>query len=378
MIDRRRLLIVDDEPDITAYLQKQLGVSYDVDVANSGADAIFRYKQTPYDVLLTDVRMPGIDGIQLLQTLRSITKRSQVILMSGYSEINMVIDGMNLGAFAFVTKPLDLQAVEERVQQAIALVQSEENREQVMKELRNDLVMQTLFTQRLSALAAMAGSIAHELYQPLSGISIYCRTLERMVERRHTVEPGYLLETMQKISAQVDKAGEVIDHIREFSAGRATDDIATLALREAVERACEFFRAELSSNHIDLIIEVPAGLEVRLNRNRFEQVIINLVANAKDNLLAKRQETQDTRDHILLQGRESGDVLLLDVIDSGTGIPEAARQNLFDPFMTSKQETGGSGLGLFICQRLMTDMGGRIELLTTSVKGTTFRLQLPC
>lgn len=377
MTTRRRLLIVDDEPDITAYLQKQLGTSYDVDVANSGADAIFRCKQTPYDVLLTDVRMPGIDGIQLLQTLRGMTRRSQVILMSGYSEINMVIDGMNLGAFAFVTKPLDLEAVEERLRQAIALVQSQENQEQLMKELRNDLVMQTLFTQRLSALAAMAGSIAHELYQPLSGISIYCRTLERMVERRHTVESGYLLETMQKISAQVDKAGEVIDHIREFSSGRATEEIATLDLREAVERACEFFRAELSGNDIDLLIEVPEGLAVRLNRNRFEQVIINLVANAKDNLLAKHTEQQDTRDHILLQGRRSGDDLLLDVIDSGTGIPEDARQTLFDPFMTSKRETGGSGLGLFICQRLMQDMGGSIELLTTSVKGTAFRLCLP-
>jgi polar amino acid transport system substrate-binding protein len=175
----------------------------------------------------------------------------------------------------------------------------------------------------------------------------------------------------------VEKAGEVIDHIREFSSGRAAEAVETLALREAVERACEFFRAELSSNDIDLLIQIPDRLTVRLNRNRFEQVIINLVANAKDNLLAKHMDTQGPRDHILLQGRSSGNGLLLDVIDSGTGIPDSAQQSLFDPFVTSKQESGGSGLGLFICQRLMQDMGGGIELLTTSVKGTTFRLHLP-
>lgn len=377
MSKRRKILIVDDEPDITKFLQKQLSRTYTVETANSGAEAISQYKERFYDVLLTDVRMPGIDGIQLLKTIKNISTKSQVILMSGYSEINMVIEGVNMGAFAFVTKPLDIDTVEERIRHAIALVQSYENQDQVIKEMRNELVMQTLFTQRLSALAAMAGSIAHELYQPLSGINIYCRTLERMVEKKRQVAPDYLMETMKKIGRQVEKASEVIDHIKEFSSGSSDTESEAMFLAEAVERACGFFRAELSANDIELIIKISTELEFKANRNRFEQVVINLMANAKDCLVAKHGGETGLKDHIIIQGKKTKSGIHLDFIDSGTGIPEESQEGLFEPFVTSKGETGGSGLGLFICRRLLQEMGATIELLTTSLKGTTFRLRFP-
>ncbi len=377
MAERRKILVIDDEPAITKLLAVRLSEKYDVFEAGSGSDGVLMFKQQEFDLVLTDVRMPGIHGIHLLKTIKNLSNRCQVILMSGYSDIGMVIEGVNAGAFSFVTKPLDMPAVFSRIEDAMAVVRTHDSQSRILRELKDELAMQTAFSQKLAALATMAGGIAHELSQPLSGIGLFNYNLHCLVREGKEITPEQLLEFTTGIREQLDRATGIITHIKEFSAGGNPGEMEVLNLRQAVERAMELFRHQLQAERIEMEIDVPEGLSARLNRNKFEQVIINLVSNARDSLGERTENGGNGGATIRIVGSEAPEGTTLDVADPGSGIPDQVRKTLFEPFMSSKEDRGGSGLGLYICKKLLEEMGAAIELHETSPSGTTFRINLP-
>lgn len=374
-----KLLIVDDEKSILGFLQTTLQKDFEVFPAENGAEALAIFDKHHFDMVLTDIRMPGIDGLQLLQTIKKLCQNCEVLLMTGYADTNMAINALNEGAFALITKPLNTKMLLRHLNHARVIIQHHESQEKVLKEMKSELIMQSLFTQRLSALAAMAGGIAHEMHQPLSGIGLYASTLQNMITENKAIEPDYLFETLKKINSQVDRAAKVIEHMREFSSGESSEEIVTLNLKDAIKKSLELFDIQLQKHGIELRMDVPHKLHIQANINRFEQVIINLTSNARDSLIEKSLIVKkiDWPKLIHIQSREDKDKILIDVIDSGMGVPKELRKTLFDPFVTGKKTAKGSGLGLAICKRILMDFDAGIELLKTGSEGSTFRMQFP-
>lgn len=379
MKKKPKLLIVDDEKTILGFLKTILQKDFEVFPANDGAEALMIFDKHHFDLVLTDIRMPGIDGLQLLRTIKKLSPNCEVLLMTGFADTHVAINALNEGAFALITKPLKTEMLLQRLNHAGAVIQHHENQEKVLKEMKSELIMQSLFTQRLSALAAMAGGIAHEMHQPLSGIGLYATTLQNMVTEKNTVDVNYLLETLKKINAQVDRAAKVIEHMKEFSSGESSEEIVTLNLKGAIEKSLELFNVQLQKHGIELRMDVPPELHIKANANRFEQVIINLTSNARHSLIEKSQKLKKTDwdKQIHIQSREEKDKILIDVIDRGMGVPKELRKNLFEPFVTGKKKTKGSGLGLAICKRILMDFDADIELLKTGSEGSTFRMNFP-
>ena len=257
--------------------------------------------------------------------------------------------------------------------------------DQLLKEIINhkhateDLEKQSLFAQRLSALAAMSGGIAHELHQPLSGIGLYSTTLQNIITEKKSIDSDYLLETLKKINNQVDRASKVIDHMREFSSGGGNEETVTLNLNGAIKKSLELFNVQLQKHGIELKMDVPLELHIQADVNRFEQVIINLVSNAKDSLIEKssKLKKEDWDKCIHIQCRKKKNKILIDLSDKGLGVPKELRKTLFEPFVTCKAKTKASGLGLSICRRILLDFDADIELLKTGTKGSTFRISFP-
>lgn len=377
-MQHRRLLVVDDEQVILEYFKKVLRDRFEVTVAGGGAEAIDLFRKRDFDIVLTDVRMPGTSGLEVLEHVKTASPQSEVLLMSGYADMKVVIDALNEGAFAFVTKPVIKSVLMDRLEHAVAVIQQRESQHRVMQELKSELLMQSRVAQRLSALAAMAGGIAHELHQPLSGINLYCGTVKSMLEKRGAVENDFLLGTLEKIDKQVDRAIAVIEHIREFSSGGVGQEATEMRLRDLVERALDLFNFQLKAHGINLVVKVPASLRICIDQNGFEQVLINVVSNAKDSILEKARNTLAPADaEIRITGRRDGEETLLDIQDNGGGVPPELVDSLFDPFVTGKMERGGSGLGLFICRRVLDEQKAGIELLSTGNAGSVFRLHFP-
>lgn len=379
MKNKPKLLIADDDKSILGLLQETLQNDFEVFSAEDGAEALMIFEKHHFDLVLTDIRMPGIDGIQLLRTIKKLCPNCEVLLMTGYADTHVAISALNEGAFALIAKPLSTKMLLQRLNHARVVIQHHENQEKVMKEMKSELIMQSLFTQRLSALAAMAGGIAHEMHQPLSGIGLYATTLQSMVTENKAIEPDYLFETLKKINSQVDRAAKVIEHMREFSSGDSSEEIVTLNLKGAIEKSLELFDVQLQKHGIELIMDVPPELHIKANVNRFEQVIINLTSNARHSLIEKSQKLkkENWAKLIHIQSQEDKDKILIDVIDRGMGVPKELRKTLFEPFVTGKKKSQGSGLGLAICKRILMDFDADIELLKTGSEGSTFRMQFP-
>ncbi len=250
--------------------------------------------------------------------------------------------------------------------------------ERTLDLMRHQLDVQTLFNQRLSALAAMAGGIAHELNQPLSGIRVYADMVANSIDNKQVLDPQSTGITMGKIIRLVDRAASIIEHMRQFASEKSPGDLRSerLPLRQAVDASLELVGQQLRNRGIAFRNEIDASHLVLGNQHRLEQVFINLFTNSRDAIVDKPVPPLGghfirLRSHLSPQGLE----VIVD--DSGPGVPESVRDKLFDPFVSSKAPGAGTGLGLPICHGILKDCGASIRLHRTSPDGTSFILNFP-
>ena len=249
--------------------------------------------------------------------------------------------------------------------------------EEKLESAKRELTAQTLFNQRLSALAAMAGGIAHELNQPLSGIRIYAEMISNMLER-DILDSEKISTTVEKVIKQVQRASKIIDHMREFSSDKTDEqhEGVVIGLKECIESSLELVGQQLKNNGITFINEVDPAHQVKVNLHRLEQVFINLFTNAKDSINEKNFRIGEDR-IIHVSSFLNSKTIELVIRDTGAGIPGPVKQSLFEPFVSSKVPGKGTGLGLPICIGILRDYDATIALLNTSEDGTSFKLEFP-
>ena len=248
--------------------------------------------------------------------------------------------------------------------------------EEELAEAREQLTIQTLFTERLSALAALAGGIAHELHQPLSGIRVYAETM-RELAREGRLDPERVERTVAKITAQVDRAASVIQHMRDFASEDTATTTETISLASLCADVLDLVGEQLRSHGIVVELDLPHDLRVTVNKIRLEQVLINLIGNAKDSMSETNREARPNGNRLTLRGSIDGNTALLAIADTGFGVPDSVRDRIFEPFVTSKGPDRGTGLGLSICHGILRDYGATITLAESSLAGTTFHLRFP-
>ncbi|MBX9594848.1 MAG: sensor histidine kinase, partial [Roseomonas sp.] len=223
---------------------------------------------------------------------------------------------------------------------------------------------------RLTSLGEMAAGLAHELKQPLTAIALAAANARRAAERGDTAA---MLVRLGRIADQAARGGVLIDHLRRFArGGEGGDANATAELPAAVEGALTLIGGALREASIEVVLDLPPGLPaVRGDGMALEQVLLNLLANARDAL-----GIRDGGARIRVAARQAEDGrIALDVSDNAGGIPDGVMSRLFQPFVTTKGPDRGTGLGLSICHGLVTSMGGTIEA-ENGAEGAIFRIAL--
>ena len=217
---------------------------------------------------------------------------------------------------------------------------------------------------------ATSAGLAHEINNPLAAIKMYAQNLKRSKERG-TLTEAMLTKNLASIDTLVDKISHVITHFRDFSR-QSSNTFKNVAINEPVVSALDMFGEQLSLRDITVICRLAEQLPpVWGDANQLEQVMVNLIANARDALAQ-----QPSRQLLLSTQRENGHVVV-EVSDSGNGIPPEVKAHIFEPFYTTKEPGQGTGLGLAISRSIIEDHQGRLEVESTPGQGTTFRLRLP-
>ncbi len=229
---------------------------------------------------------------------------------------------------------------------------------------------------KMTTLGEMSAGIAHELTQPLNAIKIGNDYLKRKIEAGQAVSAVELERVSTAVTDQVQRASEIINRLREF--GRKPDfkkepvDINTI-----VTDVLKIIGQQLSLNNINVVYDLDDNLPTILaNANRLEQVLFNLVTNARD-AIGQLPEDDDgsTERNIIIETYVDGEDVVCAVADTGSGIPDENRDKVFEPFFTTKEVGRGMGLGLAITYGIVRDYNGSITVKSKVGTGTRFEMR---
>ncbi|NQU87801.1 MAG: PAS domain S-box protein [Mariniphaga sp.] len=243
---------------------------------------------------------------------------------------------------------------------------------------RKKLEKKLIHADRMVSLGEMASGIAHEINQPLNTISLVMDNILYEAAKDDNKGNNYLERKSNKIFENITRIKNIIDHIRAFSRNHDNYILADFEINLSINNAVAMINEQFKHLAISLNLQLEENLPFIIgNTFKFEQVILNLLLNAKDALLErKRKQLTDYDMLIEVKSFKENENLIIEIIDNGTGIIEEDIENIMLPFYTTKDTGKGTGLGLSISYQIIKEMDGTIELINNVFYGTTFRIIL--
>ncbi len=223
--------------------------------------------------------------------------------------------------------------------------------------------------EKLASLGTLAAGVAHEIRNPLTAINVRVHCL-----KRNLVAGSSEHEDAAVIGSEIKRLEEIVQTFLQF-ARPADPKFVTVSADSLLVRVRALLGAQLEKTAIQLLLESPPDVWVRVDPRQIEQVLINLVRNAAESIEHDGVIRLRARKDTARLGGRPRPVVLMEVSDTGKGIPLEVQKRLFDPFFTTKEE--GTGLGLSIATRIVEQQGGTLHYTTQLGRGTTFSLLLP-
>jgi signal transduction histidine kinase len=228
---------------------------------------------------------------------------------------------------------------------------------------------------KMATLGEMATGLAHEINQPLNVMRMAIVNVQKRLSNGD-VQIDYLTDKLNRIDAQVQRAAKVVDHMRVF--GRRSEiEQQLFNPASAIEGTLSLLAEGMRGKGVDLrISETPFEVQVRGYVDQLEQVLINLMVNARDALLGKRESESGFKPWISIYAERDEEKVRLWVEDNGGGIDPRLLERIFEPFFTTKPVGVGTGLGLSVSYGIIENMGGHLSV-RNSADGARFCIELP-
>lgn len=367
-----KLLLVDDESDFRQALVRRFGRrGLNPEQAGNGQECLAVLADHPVDVVVMDVKMPGMTGIEVLAQIKEKHPQTEVILLTGHASTQDGVDGIKSGAFDYLTKPIEFEHLQSKIQQAYEKIQREEEKRKEA-EFRAKMELQMVATERLASLGTLAVGVAHEINNPLAIIRESAGWLALLLKRKEMAELPLKKDfelALQKIEKGVERAKRITHQLLGF-VRKQDSSFSHVNLPELADETIGLVRKEARDKGIavELRAESSAG-SIWSDPYQLRQVLLNLLTNA---VHATGKGGSIT---VTLESLKGG--VQLTVQDTGTGIPRENLKHIFEPFFSTKNPGEGTGLGLFVTRGILGRLGGQIEVESSLGQGATFRVWLP-
>lgn len=379
------ILVVDDERDILQMVSLcLLQVQYRVSMATSAEDAYRLIEQDEFDAIITDVMMPGEDGIAFLGKVHQHLPYVPVIIMTGYAQLQMAVNSIKNGAFDFIHKPFDFTYLRRVVGKAVnysKLLHMEKNYraelEQTVAQRTDELriAVSQLDSARMALLKSandkneFMATVTHEMRTPMNGV---IGGLELLADAGLVgSQREYLLLARQAADNMMELVDRMLSFANGVGAAAAHDE---LDLPVTIEAVTMDYRARFAEKGLSLDVQVAPGVprHIRCDGEQFARLLGILLCNAfkfTDKGGARLDVTLDR-----MEGESA--VIRVTVSDSGIGIPGDMLERVFEPFTqvdgSSTRRFGGAGLGLSIARQIAQVLNGTIYVESSPGEGSSF------
>lgn len=368
MIDTRgaRLLIVDDEAaQMTALCHTLEDNGYLVRGCGSGSAALLVLREESFDLMLCDLRMPGMDGITLLRAAQAIDPMLAGVIMTGEGTIGTAVEAMRSGALDYVLKPFKVSAILPVLTRSLAMRRLRLENADLERRVREHTIELEATNRELDAFTRSA---SHDLRAPLNAILGFSTLL------KNEASPGLTPEQQRWLNyVEVSARGmsDLIDALMRLSyVGRRALQIRTVDPRAVLDGVIADLRAAQAQREI--VWEIGTLPEVQADEALLKQVLVNLLSNAI-------KFTRKTTRAVIAVGCEAqGQTRTFFVRDNGAGFDMARAERLFEAFERyhPSEQYEGSGVGLSIVHRIVQRHGGKVWAKALPGQGATFYFTL--
>ncbi|MBW2593732.1 MAG: PAS domain S-box protein [Deltaproteobacteria bacterium] len=250
---------------------------------------------------------------------------------------------------------------------------------------RLETEQQLIQSGKMATLGEMATGIAHELNQPLSVIKTASSFFMKKIRKNEPIKPDILLSLSEEIDQHVDRAAQIINHMRQF--GRKSNlRFEMVTVNDILKKAIEIFNRQLKLRGIGVVWELADELPPVMGEpSRMEQVFINLLINARDAIEDRWSDTMvdnlleisPEQRRITIGSNLKDNMVQVSIEDTGKGVPPEIRDKIFEPFFTTKEVGKGTGLGLSISYSIVRECHGDIEIMNDKRGGACFVIRFP-
>ncbi len=363
--DKASVLIADDEDSLRASIAAWLAEeSFDVDQAADGLEAIKKVQSRDYDLALLDIKMPGANGLEVLRFVKKNSTGTEVVMMTGMSDVSMAVEAMKLGAKEYLTKPVDMDHL---VPQLRTILKTRDAEDHIRR-------LQSEHTSRL----------LYDLHNPIAGLR---QSIGYLMKGMAGPIGDHQRELLGYMTASIDKVIGLLNDMMDLTkleGGRVRLNKGISSLATSVQNVTQEFRVPIQAAKITLDVYAEEDLPtLEYDSEKIGQVVKTILDNAIKHTPEQGAIVVQVRKVaiVLEEGQRPTDHVMVSIFNSGSGIPKEELPLVFDRYRDlvsgSKDEKKSTGLGLIIAQRIVEAHNGRIWVESESGKGATFYFALP-
>lgn len=407
---KERILVVDDSAVARKAFTRALAAKYECMEAKSVIEAFELLKTDEFDLVITDIIMPGLSGIELLRKVVDAYPKTAVLVVSGVDRPQRALDAVRLGAFDYLIKPCDTSVLTLTVERALerrSLLMNAQRYKRDLEERNEELVRgkaqlerlqaQIVQSEKMASIGQLAAGIAHELNNPVGFVYGNLDLLEGCVKDllellefydgielpeavrsdveaiknriNYTTSAEDLTSIVSDCRAGTERVKDIVLNLRTFSRLDEAEFKKT-DVHEGIDSTLRLLSRYFSSGDVRLIRDYGELPSIDAFSSQLNQVWMNLLVNAA-------QAVSPGPGEVTISTRADDNYVLISVSDTGKGIAKDVLSKIFDPFFTTKAVGEGTGLGLSITFGIVERHGGRIDVVSEPGSGTTFTVTLP-
>ncbi|MEM7699469.1 MAG: hybrid sensor histidine kinase/response regulator [Verrucomicrobiota bacterium] len=378
------ILVIEDNPaDIRLIEEHLISISHEFDYQLSSVEslgeALDHLAKSPVDIILTDLNLPDSEGSESVNELISRFPEIPTVVLSGLADEEQAVKLVGAGAQDYLRKDeisgstlrrtirhsLERFAIASRLRE-VSLDLEKQNLDLVQSQRR------LIRAEKMRTIGHLASGLAHEVKNPLAIIQLGLDKLEGQIARGYEpIKP----ETLDRMQTALQRADQVIGELLSFGS-ELDGHIATCHLSDAIDSAIALVGPKLKANEIELDRIVSEDPPIRIDRNKVEQAIINLILNSI-NELGEIPVDGFIRVQMLVQKEADTQWANILVEDNGRGIPDEDLSKVTEAFVTNRADCGGTGLGLTVVSQIASLHHGDLTLSRSDLGGLKAALSIP-